>query len=151
MKSTNFLFSLNMLSNYICRESRRLISKFETRQPRTSRRNVSWNKHVVSWVSKPRASRIVANAFLQAISYIKREILINKDLLIYRQAKIKDGIERLSVVVMTPLSSLEKAYYSQLESDRVWWRSWDPARSAKTKYIHHKGKKPLKSLLKITH
>ena len=44
-----------------------------------------------------------------AIPYIKREILINKDLLIYRQAKIKDEIERLSVVVMTPLSSLEKA------------------------------------------
>ena len=29
LKNPDFLYSLNMLSNYICRESRRLISKFE--------------------------------------------------------------------------------------------------------------------------
>ena len=41
LKNTDFLYSLNILSNYICRESRRLISKFKPREWRKNRRNVS--------------------------------------------------------------------------------------------------------------
>ena len=59
----------------------------------------------------------------------------------YRQAKIKDKSERLSIVVMTPLSSrFEKSLLLA-----AWTRS-----CLMTQLIHHKDIKPLKSLLKIT-